>query len=106
MNDTEKKVISQMLDEIILTVAPTATTVSKYGGVLYTVKSDEKEGQFCGIFHYKNHVQLTIVNDPVLKDPEGVLLGNGKTRRHINFNSPDKVNARVIAPLLSQVANT
>jgi hypothetical protein len=31
LNDTEKKVVSQMLDEIILQAAPTAKTVPKYG---------------------------------------------------------------------------
>ena len=69
MNDTQKKIISQMLDELILKAAPKARTVPKYGGVLYTLKPDDKEGQFCGIFSYKNHVQLAIVNEPPLKDP-------------------------------------
>lgn len=91
-----------MLDELILQAAPKATTVPKYGGVLYTVKPDEKEGQFCGIFVYKNHVNLSFANGTSLKDPAGVLLGTGEYRRHINFKSPDEVDAKILLALLKQ----
>lgn len=104
MNETEKQVITQMLDEIILTSVPTASTTPKYGGMLYTSKPSEKEGQFCGIFQYKNHVQLSIANDPVLEDPHGVLLGNGSTRRHINFKSPDEIDSEIVKALILQAA--
>ncbi len=103
MNETEKKIVCQMLDEIILDAVPQASQVSKYGGVLYRLKSDDKDG-FCGVFVYKNHVQLAIRNEPPLKDPAGVLLGTGATRRHVNFQSPDKVDAKVLLDLLKQAA--
>ena len=104
MNETEKQIITQMIDEIILRTIPTAKTIPKYGGILYTAKPNEKESQFCGIFRYKNHVQLSISNDPVLKDPDGILLGNGTTRRHINFKSPDEINESAIKSLIKQAA--
>jgi hypothetical protein len=106
MNETEKKIVSKMLVEIILRAAPKATAVSKYGGVLYTLKPAEKEAQFCGIFVYKNHVQLAISNIPALKDPAGVLLGTGTTRRHVNFESPDDVDPQALLPLLKQAAKS
>ncbi len=104
MNETKKKIISQMLDELILRTAPKARTVSKYGGVLYTTKPDDKEGQFCGIFVYKNHVQLSFAKGTELKDPAGVLLGGGKYRRHVNFESPDDIDSKVLLALLKQSA--
>jgi hypothetical protein len=104
VNETEKQIITQMIDEIILRTIPTAKTTPKYGGILYTAKPNEKESQFCGIFRYKNHVQLSISNDPVLKDPNGVLLGNGSTRRHINFKSPDEIDSDVVEALILQAA--
>ena len=105
MNDTEKQIISQMLEELILLAAPDAEAVSKYGGVLYTVRPDEKEGQFCGIFTFTNHVQLTFANGTRLQDPEGVLLGGGKYRRHLNFRSPDEIDSRVLLPLIRESAS-
>lgn len=104
MNDIQKKIISQMLDELILKAAPKSTTVSKYGGVLYTLRPEDKEGQFCGIFVYKNHVNLSFGNGASLKDPDGVLLGNGKFRRHINFESPDDVDSKTLLALIKQSA--
>lgn len=93
-----------MLDELIVQAAPKSSTVPKYGGVLYTMKPDEKEGQFCGIFVYKNHVNLSFANGTSLKDPTGVLLGGGKFRRHINFSSPEEVDSKVVLALLKQSA--
>ena len=104
MNTTEKQVISEMLEEMILKAFPKAVAVSKYGGVLYTLKPDEKEGQFCGVFSYKNHVQLAIKNGPEMKDPAKLLQGTGTTRRHINFESPDAIDSKAILKLLKQAA--
>ncbi len=104
MNDTKKKVISKMLDDLIRTAAPKSQTVEKYGGVLYTLKPDEKEGQFCGIFSYKTHVQLSFAKGTELKDPKNLLLGSGKFRRHINFQSPDDIEASAVLGLLKQSA--
>lgn len=106
MDDSEKTMIARMLHEIILSIAPKATPVSKYGGVLYTLKPKEKEGQFCGVFMYSNHVQLAISNQPILKDPKGVLQGSGKTRRHINFETADEVDAKILVALLQQAAKS
>lgn len=104
MNATEKKVIGKMLEETILEAVPKAVAREKYGGLLYTLKPEEKEGQFCGVFAYKNHVQLAIGFGPELDDPEKVLKGTGKTRRHVNFSSADEVHADVLVPLLQQAA--
>jgi hypothetical protein len=102
MNDTEKKMVAQMLDELISRVAPRAATVPKYGGTLYTLKPDERDGAFCGIFGYRNHVQLAFAHGTRLNDPASVLLGGGRYRRHINFSSPDEIDPKVLLPLLKQ----
>ena len=104
MNESEKKVIEQTLDEIVRKAVPKTTTVPKYGGVLYTLKPDEKEGQFCGVFKYTNHVQLAIGFGPELDDPKKLLKGTGKTRRHVNFESIDDVESKSLIPLLKQAA--
>ena len=68
-----------MLEDTILKAAPKATAVEKYGGLLYTLNPAEKEGQFCGVFEYTNHVQLAIGFGPQLDDPKNILQGTGKT---------------------------
>lgn len=77
--------IVERLDRIIRDVVPGVTAVPKYGGTLYTLAPDEKEGQFCGIFPYAEHVQLSFSRGARLDDPGGMLAGGGKHRRHMNF---------------------
>ena len=106
MTDAEKKVLTHSINDLILQAVPKATTCPKYGGMLYTLKPDEKEGQFCGVFVYKHHVQLTLAHGTELDDPQGILQGNGKFRRHINFAGADELEdkAKPILRLLKQAA--
>jgi hypothetical protein len=100
MNGIEQDAIVKRLDQIIHRSAPKAETVSKYGGTLYTLKPDEKEGQFCGVFPYKEHVQLAFSNGTALKDPEQVLVGTGKLRRHINFSNLQEIDPAILGELI------
>ena len=96
MTDAEKKNLSNLLDSLVLAAVPKALKVAKYGGTLYTLKPEEKEGQFCGVFLMKGHVQLSFSQGASLDDPDRVLFGGGKYRRHLNFMSLDDVEAKVV----------
>ncbi len=61
-----------------MTALPKSSKVAKYGGTLYTLKPDLKKGQFCGVFPYKAHVQLSFAQGASLDDPDGLLEGGGK----------------------------
>ena len=76
--------IVERLERIVRDVVPEATAVAKYGGTLYTLRPDEKEGQFCGVFPYAKHAQLSFSRGNLLDDPGGMLDGGGKYRRHLN----------------------
>lgn len=107
MNGLGQDRIIALLTQIIGQAAPTAVAVAKYGGTLYTVRPDEKEGQFCGVFAYKDHVQLAFSNGAALKDPKAMLTGTGRLRRHINFASAAEVDAATLTDLLqSAVAHS
>ncbi len=96
MTDAEKQSLIELLDSLVMAAVPKATRVAKYGGTLYTLKPDEKEGQFCGVFPYKSHVQLSFAKGNELEDPDGLLEGGGKFRRHLTFKSLDDFDARVV----------
>ena len=104
MNDSvlHLAALANELESLISASVPGANTVSKYGGMLFTLKPEEKEGQFCGLFVYKDHVQLSFSQGALLKDPEGLLAGNGKKRRHINFTSLDQVDVKELENLIVQ----
>lgn len=99
-NGIVKDAIVKRLDQIIRRSAPKAEAVRKYGGTLYTLKPDEKEGQFCGVFPYKDHVQLAFRNGTALKDPEQVFVNTGKFRRHINFSDLYEIDPAVLRELI------
>ena len=86
MTDAEKNNLIAALDQIIISVAPKASTVGKYGGTLYTLRPNEKEGQFCGVFPYKNHVQLSFTRGSELDDPSEVLNGAGTAQAAHQFH--------------------
>lgn len=97
--------LANELESFIQTTIPKATTTSKYGGTLFTLNPDEKEGQFCGVFLYKEHVQISFSLGAQLNDPEQLLQGNGKFRRHINFKSAGEINIEALTALLTQAAS-
>ena len=90
------------LESFIQSTVPDSQTVSKYGGTLFTLKPEEKEGQFCGVFSYQNHVQISFSKGAHLTDPGKILSGSGKLRRHVNFTSMDDVDEDALEELLVQ----
>ena len=106
MNDAAIKLIAlaDELEAFIRSVIPKATTVSKYGGKIFTLKPEEKEGQFCGVFIYKAHVQISFSKGAHISDENKLLLGSGKLRRHINFRAIDDVSDNDLRKLLERAS--
>ena len=96
--------LANELEAFIQSCVPDSSRVSKYGGTLFTLKPEEKEGQFCGVFVYSVHVQLSFSHGPQLKDERKMLKGTGKHRRHINFKSTEEIDYPYIKDLLCQAA--
>ncbi|TWU25215.1 hypothetical protein Pla52o_15130 [Novipirellula galeiformis] len=96
MTEAEKASLIDWLDSHVMSAVPRAIKIAKYGGTLYTLKPDEKEGQFCGVFPYKTHVQLSFAHGSDLDDPDGLLEGGGKFRRHLTFKRLDDVDAKAV----------
>jgi len=102
MNDTAINLMSlaEELEAYIRATVPECTSVSKYGGRLFTLKPEEKEGQFCGVFIYKAHVQISFSKGAHIKDENKLLSGSGKLRRHINFKTRDDMSSKDLRKLL------
>ena len=100
ISSMEQHAIIERLDQLIRQSVPDVQTVQKYGGTLYTLRPAEKEGQFCGVFPYKDHVQLAFSNGTALTDPQQLLTGTGKLRRHVNVSALDQINAAGLTELL------
>ena len=96
--------LADELEQFVLSTIPKTKTVQKYGGTLFTLKPEEKEGQFCGIFIQQKHVHLSFSKGAKLKDPKGLLLGSGKLRRYINIASSEEVDFTELGRLLERAS--
>jgi hypothetical protein len=77
--------IIERLKGVILVVEPDAAFVEKYGGLIVESIPGQPRSQFCGIFAYTSHLSLEFTHGSYLDDPNQILEGNGKHRRHIKI---------------------
>jgi hypothetical protein len=78
--------------EIVLQSGAAISEEIKYGGILFSARAP-----FCGIFSYAGHVTLEFSDGAALPDPHGMLLGQGKLRRHIKLFSVSDIKDRHVA---------
>ena len=102
MTKEDARAIATKLQGIITAVAPNAKSKPMYGGIVYTLSTAQPKSIFCGIFAYKNHVTLELHGGPALKDPKGLLEGEGETRRHIKFHATEDINGKVVKSFVQQ----
>ena len=86
--DIAKYKILQSLREIVFTSFPEVHERMMYGGLMFSEHTD-----FSGIFIYKNHVTMEFSHGFKFTDPDGLLEGKGKYRRHLKFSELDDVAA-------------
>ena len=98
--DKEKSAIVTTLRDLILTHKNTSEEV-KYGGLLYSLKKP-----YTGIFVYKNHVTLEFTDGAKFDDPNQLLQGSGKHRRHLQFKSSSDIKKSVVQGFLKQARGT
>jgi len=103
-NTLELLSLAEELEAYIQSAIPKSKSVKKYGGTLFTLRPEEKEGQFCGVFIYKTHVQISFSKGALIKDLKNTLSGSGKLRRHVNFKSMNDVDDQDLKHLLVQAS--
>jgi len=93
MISPEKHAIITEVRALFKAEMPAVDEMIKYGGIAFFVS-----GEICGgLFASKHHVSMEMSNGSWLVDPEGVLEGKGKTRRHLKLRSRDDIAAKSVA---------
>ncbi len=82
--DSTKHQILEKLRSIVFDNDPKVDERMMYGGIIFSLKDD-----FGGVFVYKNHVSFEFGYGYKLSDPEKLLEGGGKYRRHLKIRSMD-----------------
>lgn len=104
MDSHTKEKITAELAAIILDIAPDAGFVAKYGGTLVELAAGNPKTQFCGYFAYKAHISLEFSKGFELDDPEGLLEGKGKYRRHIKLRRLEDITHKRCREFLEQAS--
>ncbi len=87
------------LREIIFEVAPEASEKTNRGWRSISFR-DEQVGYFCGIFPFKNHVDLVFEFGVLLPDPDEILQGDAEQIRYLRFHALEEIYLEEVKPLL------
>lgn len=99
---TTAEEITDAIDAIIADVCPSAGRRPMYGGIVFEREPGVHMTMVCGHFVYKNHVSLEFGDGYRFSDPESVLEGKGKYRRHIKLTSPGDIESKFVRAMIEQ----
>ncbi len=97
--DDDKYVIINQLREIVLQNIPHVNERMMYGGIMLSTKSAD----FGGLFVRKNHISFEFGNGYLLKDPQNLLEGKGKYRRHLKIRSLADIQEKRVDSFVKQL---
>lgn len=106
MEKAEFSVIEGAIKQIVDEIAPDARYVSKYGGEVIVPDADDDKHFVGGIFSYNEHVSLEFSEGASFDDPDGLLEGKGKNRRHLKFQTLKDVEDKDVRSFLKQAFAT
>ena len=93
--------IIRALRRLVKRVAPGLSEAVKWGNGCWV----SSQGPVAYVYSAANHVQFGFFNGSSLKDPGGLLEGQGKYVRHTKVRDPSEIDERAFAALLRQAAH-
>ena len=96
--DSQKHTILQKSREIVFAENKNVTERIMYGGIMFTSSKD-----FGGIFVSKNHVSFEFSQGFQFNDPQSLLEGTGKFRRHLKLKSVADISEKNLSFFVKQV---
>jgi len=88
--DTEKYNSLMEIREIVFNIYPETDERIMYGGIMVSVNSED----FSGLFVRQKHISLEFSNGFLMKDPNKLLEGNGKFRRHLKIKTKEDIEKK------------
>ena len=83
---------------LFLEACPGLTEAVKYGGIVFL----KNGGLIGGVFAYKEHVSVEFSHGASFPDPDAVLEGKGKYRRHIKLHDLEDIDAKHLVGMIAQ----
>jgi len=102
MDDATKANIVDNLSEMISVLAPDANLRQMYGGTVIELETGNPKSRIGGFFVYADHVSFEFAKGVQFDDPDRMLEGNGKFRRHVKLRSVQHIQTRACKQFLGQ----
>jgi hypothetical protein len=87
MNQTEITEITDSILETLVDAAPDITTRTMYGGTVFEMEKETPKSRIGGVYSYENYVSVEFATGAGFDDPQNLLEGSGKKRRHIKIHT-------------------
>ncbi|HCP81710.1 MAG TPA: DUF1801 domain-containing protein [Octadecabacter sp.] len=104
MDETVKSTIIETVIACAKDLRPSTHIGSKYGGTTFVTDPElpDSVSLLGGVFAYKGHVSVEFSKGADFDDPNGLLEGKGKARRHVKLRSIEDIDTKNVAGFLSQ----
>ncbi|MCF2870178.1 DUF1801 domain-containing protein [Octadecabacter sp. G9-8] len=102
MDETVKSELIDAVISIARSVREDVHLGEKYGGTVFMMDPDAPGSFVGGVFASKAHVSVEFSNGADFSDPNGVLDGKGKARRHVKLHGLGDVDDKDVAGFLAQ----
>ena len=102
MTPSDVTAIIAGLKDLIAQIAPDVRFVAKYGGEVLCPDPSSDKKFVGGLFEYKTHVSLEFSQGVSFADPNQLLEGSGKKRRHLKFQAEADIAAKDAKGFLEQ----
>ena len=99
--DPKNQAIIRALRRLVKRVTPALSEAVKWGNGCWI----STNGPVAYVYSATDHVQFGFFNGSSLKDPRGLLQGQGKYVRHAKVRDPSAIDERAFAALLKQAAS-
>lgn len=100
VTDPDKYAILQAARAAVFADAPDTAERFIYGGIMFSLKED-----FGGVFVSKSHVSFEFGQGYLFNDPDKLLEGGGKFRRHIKLRDVTDIKAKTVGYFVAQAIN-
>ena len=98
MIDSDKYNTLNAMRDIVFKTYPKTNERIMYGGIMFSFDAED----FGGLFVRKNHISFKFTKGFIMKDPNKLLEGSGKLRRHLKIKSKEDVTNKDVDFFIKQ----
>ncbi|HIQ38153.1 MAG TPA: DUF1801 domain-containing protein [Desulfocapsa sulfexigens] len=98
MYDSDKYQLLMNLRDLAFHHHPKTQERVMYGGIMFSLVND-----YGGIFVRKNHISFEFTSGNEFQDPEKLLEGKGKFRRHLKLRSLEDIENKKVSYYIQQI---